>query len=92
MSCPSLSYQGVSQAQFDALKDAANRAGINIDGDDGSATAHGATVNWKYSPEVQILVLTCLSKPFFISCDHVNGELDKMVKGVLNVNPSPTNA
>ena len=83
MSCPELNYSDVSTAAWQRCKAAVGQY-VQVNTDQGEASARGVTIKWNYAAAAQTLSLQCLSKPFFVSCDYVNGELDKAVKSCLN--------
>ena len=75
-----LVFEGISLDQYARLTAKAKDAGIDLSGNNGSATRFGVEVSWSYSPSTQELVLQCLKTSFFISPVDVNARLESLVK------------
>lgn len=73
-------FSSITPAQFAKLSEKAKGAGIDLNGNAGSASKFGVEVAWNYSPEKQELILQCLSAPFFLSSEQVNEKLRALVK------------
>jgi hypothetical protein len=82
--CAPQVFTGVVPEQFAKLTAKAKAAGIDLNGNNGSATKFGVKVAWTYSPDSLQLVLQCLHKPFFVSGDDVNAKLQDLVKQSLS--------
>ena len=78
--CAPQVFTGIVPEQFAKLTAKAKAAGIDLNGNYGSATRFGVKVTWTYSPDSLQLVLQCLQKPFFVSGDDVNAKLQDLVK------------
>jgi hypothetical protein len=72
-------FTGISPERYSKLTQKARSAGIEMNGNSGSATKMGVEVEWNYSPEDQELTLTCLHTPFFMSANDVNARLHALV-------------
>ena len=76
-------FSNISPEQYSRLVEKAKAAGIDLDGNIGTATKFGVEVSWNYSPEKQELVLQCLRTPFFVKAEDVNSKLQSLVKDTL---------
>lgn len=82
MACPPQIFDDVSASAWSCLQTAvAEKLGIAVSGDTGQAGKMGVTIGWNYDPAARRLVLTCLNKPFIVSCDYVNGQIAQAVNG-----------
>jgi hypothetical protein len=80
--CPPQVFDAVSAAAWSCLQRAvAAKLGITVSGDRGQAGKLGVTIGWDYDAAAQRLTLTCLDKPFIVSCDYVNGQIAEAVNG-----------
>ena len=61
----------------------ARGAGIEMQGNSGSATKFGVEVEWNYSPETQDLTLQCLRTPFFLTAADVDAKIQSLVNEAL---------
>ncbi len=77
-------FAGVTPAQYAALLEKAQAAGLGLSGNSGSASRFGVEVAWNYSPETQELTLQCLRTPFFVRAAEVNARLKALVTEALN--------
>jgi hypothetical protein len=68
---------------FDCLKQKAISIGITIDSDQGQQSKNGVTVAWTFDPAAQTLEMECLGKPFFVSCETINGKIQEAVNSCL---------
>jgi hypothetical protein len=75
MACAAQHFTGISPERFAALSQKAKGSGIDITGDSGTTTKFGVTVTWTYDPQAQELTIQCTEKPFFLSCDDINGRI-----------------
>lgn len=73
-------FRGVSAAQFARLQQKAQGAGIEMEGNSGSASKFGAEVAWSYSPETQELSLQVLQAPFFMKKEDVEARMRSLVE------------
>lgn len=76
-------FSRVSPEQFAKLMAKANAAGIPMSENSGRASRMGVEIEWRYSPEKQQLVLTCLHAPFFMGAEGVNAKLQTLVTEAL---------
>ncbi len=82
MACPPQIFDAVSPSAWSCLQSAvAEKLGIAVSGDSGQAGKMGVTIGWSYDPAAQRLTLTCLNKPFIVSCDYVNDQIAQAVNG-----------
>ncbi len=82
MACPPQIFDNVSAQAWDCLQRAvADKLGVAVSGDGGQASKMGVTIGWNYDAANQRLTLTCLNKPFIVSCDYVNGQIADAVNG-----------
>lgn len=82
MACPPQIFENVAPAAWSCLQNAvAEKLGIAVSGDSGQASKLGVTIGWSYDRVAQRLSLTCLDKPFIVSCDYVNGQIGEAVNG-----------
>lgn len=73
-------FSGIAPDRFAALCEKAKAAGIDLDGNSGTASKYGVEVRWDYDPATCQLVLECLKTPFFVSADDVYGRLNTLVQ------------
>jgi hypothetical protein len=82
MACPPQIFDDVSPAAWTCLQNAvAQKLGITVAGDEGQAGKMGVKIGWVYDAAAQRLTLTCVDKPFIVSCDYVNGQIAEAVNG-----------
>jgi hypothetical protein len=82
MACPPQTFDAVSPSAWSCLRNAVGeKLGIAVSGDSGQASKMGVTIGWSYDPAAQRLTLTCLDKPFIVSCDYVNDQIAQAVNG-----------
>jgi hypothetical protein len=72
-------FQGVTPEKYALLVEKARGAGIEMEGNTGSAAKFGVEVAWNYSPETQELSLQCLRTPFFLSAADVDAKIQSLV-------------
>jgi hypothetical protein len=84
MACPEIKLDGINQELYANLLSEATAAGAEFDGT--KATLDGIELDWNYSPEVQILRVSCTKKPFYVNCgtveSHIRGLVEKAKTGV----------
>ncbi len=73
-------FQGISQEKYAHLVEKAKGAGIEMQGNSGSAVKFGVEVAWNYSPETQELTLQCLNTPYFLTVADVDAKIESLVK------------
>ncbi len=73
-------FSGITPAQFSTLTAKAHAAGIQLNGNSGSASKYGVEIAWNYAPESQQLTLHCLHTPFFVKPEDVNTKIQALVK------------
>jgi len=81
--CAMLTYNNVTPAAWAAIVAEAAKMNITINGDGGSASAQGFTVQWNYDRAAQTLSLQCVDSPFFVSCSLINAHLNDAVERCL---------
>jgi hypothetical protein len=73
-------FNGVTPDQYARLVEKAKAAGIEINGNTGSATKFGVEIAWNYTPATQELTLQCLKTPFFMNASEVNTKIHSLVE------------
>ena len=72
-------FQGITPDQYARLVAKAKAAGIDLNGNNGSASKFGAEIAWNYDPSAQELTLQCLKHPFFMSAADIDTRLHSLV-------------
>lgn len=72
-------FHGITPEKYARLVEKARNAGIEMQGNSGSATKFGVEVAWNYSPETQDLTLQCLRTPFFLTAADVDAKIRSLV-------------
>ena len=72
-------FNGITPDQYAKLAEKARGAGIELNGNSGTASKFGVEVTWNYSPTDQVLSLQCLKAPFFMSRADVDARIQKLV-------------
>lgn len=72
-------FQGITLEQYARLVAKAKAAGIDLNGNSGTASKFGAEISWNYAPAAQELTLQCLKHPFFMSDADINTRLHSLV-------------
>ncbi|HEX2204425.1 MAG TPA: hypothetical protein VHG91_14035 [Longimicrobium sp.] len=82
MACPTMTFEGVDRDVWDCLRGAArSRIGIDLpDRPSGTASEHGATVDWVWSEGDGTLELTVRQKPDFIDCATIDESFRQAVR------------
>jgi len=75
-----LSFSDFAPEQFATLCAKARAAGIELDGNSGTASKYGVEVRWNYDPTSGQLVLEVLKTPFFIGASDVYDKLQSLVE------------
>lgn len=78
MSAPQV-FNGVTPEKYAILVAKAKSAGIELNGDSGTAARYGVEVTWNYSPAAQQLSIQCTKSPFFMSAADVDARIKNMV-------------
>jgi len=76
-------FNGITPDQYAKLADKAKGAGIDLSGNNGTASKFGVEVTWNYSPADQVLMMQCLKAPFFKSRADVDSRIHKLVQDSL---------
>ena len=76
-----LTFSNISTQQFSALTAKARAAGIDLNGNSGTASKFGVEVSWNYVPATGQLTLHCLRAPFFMKIADVNAQMRALVEG-----------
>jgi hypothetical protein len=76
-------YKDITPDQYAKLAEKARGAGIEMQGNSGSASKFGVEVEWKYAPETQELTLQCVKTPIFLKAADVDAKLRDMVHQTL---------
>lgn len=77
-------FEGITPEQYARLVAKAKAAGIDLNGNSGTASKYGVEVAWNYVPEAQELTLQCLKTPFFVSAADVDAKIQTLVKESVN--------
>ena len=77
-------FNGVTPEQYARLVEKAKSAGIDINGNTGSASKYGVQIAWNYAPTTQELTLQCLKTPFFMTANDVNSKIHTLVSQSLS--------
>lgn len=72
-------FSRITPGRYAELTARAKAAGIDLDGNNGTASKFGVEVAWNYAPETQELTLQCLKTPFFVSTEDVDAKLRSLV-------------
>jgi hypothetical protein len=73
-------FKGVTPDKYARLVEKARGAGIDLNGNSGTASKFGIEIAWNYSPEAQELTLQCLKAPFFMSAADVDKRMQALVQ------------
>ncbi len=80
-----LVFNGINSEQYARLADKARATGIEISGNDGTASKYGVQLAWNYAPSDQQLTFQCLKTPFFVSAADVETKIRALVAETLAV-------
>ena len=78
-------FSGITPEQYAKLAAKAQAAGIEMSGNNGTASKFGVKVAWNYSPATQELTLHCLRTPFFVKAEDVNAKMQALVRETLEI-------
>jgi hypothetical protein len=81
--CAPQVFAGITPEQYAVLTAKAKAAGIDLSGNNGTASKFGVEVTWSYAPDKQELTLQCLKAPFFVSGEDVDAKFRALVKETL---------
>ena len=73
-------FTGVTPEQYARLVEKAKGAGIELNGNSGTASKFGVEIAWNYVPGTQELTLQCLNAPFFMTTADVDARIQKLVR------------
>ena len=73
-------FKNVTPDQYALLVEKARAAGIDLEGNSGTASKFGVEITWNYTPETRELTLQTLKTPFFMKA----ADVDEKVKSLLN--------
>ena len=90
MACAMQTFSAISQDQFNCLLSKAAAAGLPLNGNSGTASKSGFTIQWNYDPAASVLEIQCLSNPFFVPCSSVNGKIHDLVEECMAPSSTPT--
>ena len=80
---PPLVFNGINSEQYVKLSEKARDAGIEISGNDGTASKYGVQISWCYVPGEQQLTFQCVKTPFYLSADDVEKRIRSVVEATL---------
>ena len=78
MACPEITIEGIDESLYGKLMQSAVAGGAQFDGN--AASIDGLSFDWNYDSAAQILHITCLKKPFFITCGTVESKIRVLVE------------
>jgi hypothetical protein len=73
-------FKGVTPDQYARLAEKARGAGIDLNGQSGTASKFGVEIAWSYAPANEELTLQCLKTPFFLKAADVDARIKKLVQ------------
>jgi len=73
-------FKGVTPDKYASLIEKARAAGIELNGNSGTASKFGLEIAWNYSPEAQELTLQCLKTPFFMKAADVDARIQRVIQ------------
>ena len=73
-------FTGVTPEQFARLVVKARGAGIDLDGNSGTASKFGVEVAWNYEPDKQQLTIQCVKTPIFLNAADVDARIQSLVR------------
>ena len=76
-------FSGITPAQYASLLQKAQANGLDLTGNNGTASKFGVEMAWNYSPNTEELTFECLRRPFFVKPDEVNAKIRTLVKETL---------
>jgi hypothetical protein len=77
-------FNGITPETYARLVEKAKTAGIDLSGNNGTASKYGVEIAWNYAPAAQELTLHCLKTPFFMSAADVDAKIAALVKESLS--------
>jgi hypothetical protein len=80
MPCDAQTFPGVTSDVHRRLTSAAAAKGYVLNNPlNGMLVADGCSFSWAWDADKETLTVTCLKKPFFISCDTVDGHIKSLI-------------
>ena len=76
-------FSGITPAQYASLLQKAHANGLDLTGNNGTASKFGVEMAWNYSPNTEELTFECLRTPFFVKPDEVNAKIRTLLKETL---------
>ena len=73
-------FTGITPDQFGRMAEKAREAGIDLNGNSGTASKFGVEIAWDYQPEKQELTIQTLKAPFFLSAADLDARIRSMVE------------
>ena len=77
--CPPITFDGVTQEAWDCLKSRALGVGVRIEGDSGSVSAQGLTIEIRRDARASTLTVTVTKAPAGVPCDDIARKLREAV-------------
>ena len=73
-------FTGVTPDQFARLVEKARGAGIDLNGNSGTASKFGVEMSWNYEPDKQQLTIQCLKTPPFLNAADIDARIQTLVQ------------
>jgi hypothetical protein len=77
---PPRTFSGITPDQYAQLIVKTKASGLELSGNNGTASKLGVEVQWNYSPDSQQLTVQCLRTPMFVSAATVYGRIQALVE------------
>jgi hypothetical protein len=77
-------FSGITPTQYASLLLKAQANGLDLTGNNGTASKFGVEMAWNYSPNTEELTFECLRTPFFVKPDEVNAKIRTLVKETMD--------
>ena len=82
MALPAQSFAGVTPEHFASIMaEVAKDTGLAVSGNSGTASKSGFIVSWSYDPEVGVLTMQVLDKPWIVPASTVQSKIQELVQG-----------
>ncbi|MGD0734306.1 MAG: hypothetical protein ABR976_04125 [Terracidiphilus sp.] len=81
--CPSQTFSNVTPEQFAGIEQKAQKSGVPITGNCGSASTFGGHFTWNYDPATRELTIKVTEPPFLMNCESVNAKISSLVANAL---------
>jgi hypothetical protein len=72
-------FSGITQEHFACILQKAQSSGIDISGNNGTASGSGITIAWDYNPALQRLTVQCTDKPVYVECGVILSQIRELV-------------